>query len=350
MTGAGSIWGPEMKAAAELAVEEINAKGGLIGKKVELIVEDDNTTPDMAVEKANKLVKKDKATVIIGGVYSNTRDAVWENVASQYQIPYIYPSDYEGGTSGMYFFCVGSLPNQKIEPVIPYIVGNVGKNWYFVGSDYVWPRSMIAHSKKILETKGGSCLGEEYAPIGTTEWSAIIDRIKKASPDILNVYVPGNDFVVFMKQFFDYGLGGSIKVVSHMVNELTAPAFEPAYRSGILTANSYFMAVDTDENRNFLDRYFNKVGENSVIDFEGEATYNSIMLWANAVVKAGSVDGEKVVEAMKGISFNAPQGKVTIDPETQHSFLNMYLAECQADGSFKIIENFGEIKPVNPIN
>ena len=99
-----------------------------------------------------------------------------------------------------------------------------------------------------------------------------------------------------MKQFFDYGLGGSIKVVSHMVNELTAPAFEPAYRSGILTANSYFMAVDTDENRNFLDRYFNKVGENSVIDFEGEATYNSIMLWANAVVKAGSVDGEKVVE------------------------------------------------------
>jgi len=347
LTGVGQIWGPLQQQPAILAVEEINEAGGVLGRPLELVSEDDQTDPDVSVQRGTKLVQDDGVEALFGLVYSSTRSAVAANVAERYRVPYFYPTYSEGGVCGRYFVNLGALPNQQLDFFIPYLMERYGPNFYFVGQDYVWPRESIAYSKQLIEAAGGSVVGEEFVPFGTTDWGPIMGRIREASPDVYFPFIGGDDLVSNLRQFIDFGLNNDIALASTLLDESFIPTLPEDARGGIPTAASYFMAIDTPENNAFLERFRARWGDDAIVTNIGEGTYDSIKLWAAAVEAAGSLDKEAVIDALPSVSFAAPQGEISIQEGSNHARLHQLIAETQQDGTFKVLEDFGLVEPLS---
>ncbi len=348
LTGVGQIWGPLQEQPAILAVEEINAAGGVLGRPLELISEDDQTNPDVTVQKGTKLVLDDEVEALFGLVYSSTRSAVAANVAARYKVPYFYPTYSEGGVCGRYFVNLGALPNQQLDFFIPYLMDRYGPSFYFVGQDYVWPRESIEYSTQLIESLGGTVVGTEFVPIGgTTDWGPIMGRIRDADPDIYFPFTGGDDLITGLRQFYDFGLNEDIAIASTLLDESFIPAIPEDARGGFATAASYFMGLDTPENMAFLDSFRARWGEDAIVTNIGEATYDSIHLWAEAVEKAGSLDKEAVIDALPSVSFAAPQGEISIQEGSNHAVLRSLIAETRADGTFEVIEDFGLVEPLS---
>lgn len=348
LTGVGAIWGPLQQQPAVLAVEEINKAGGVLGRQVQLVSEDDQTNPDVSVQKGTKLAQQDGVAAIFGLVYSSTRAAVAQNVAARYKVPYFYPTYSEGGVCGRYFVNLGALPNQQLDFFIPYLMKRFGKNFYFVGQDYVWPRESIAYCEKLITAAGGSVVGTEFVPIGgTSDWGPILGRIKNANPDVFFPFIGGDDLIACLRQFFQFGLNGKIGLASTLLDESFIPTLPADARGGIPCAASYFMAIDTPENKDFLARFTARWGKDAVVTNISEATYDSIYLWKAAVEKAANVDKEAMIDALPGVSFKAPQGEISILKGTNHARLHQFVAETQADGTFKLVETLGLVDPIS---
>ncbi len=348
LTGIGQIWGPLQEQPAQLAVDEINAAGGVLGRPLELISEDDETDPDVSVQKGTKLALEDQVEAIFGLVYSSTRSAVAANVAERYQVPYFYPTYSEGGVCGRYFINLGALPNQQLDFFIPYLMEKYGPKFYFVGQDYVWPQESIAYSTQLIESLGGEVVGTEFVPIGgTNDWGPILGRIRDAAPDVYFPFIGGDDLIANLRQFYDFGLNEDIAIASTLLDESFVPAIPEDARAGIPTAASYFMAVDTPENQAFLEGMRAKFGDDVVVTNVGEGTYNGIHLWAKAVEAAGSLDKEAVIDALPTVSFAAPQGEISIQEGSNHAILRSLIAETQADGTFVVVEDFGLVEPLS---
>ena len=225
LTGIGQIWGPLQEQPAILAVEEINEAGGVLGRQLELISEDDETDPDVSVQKGTKLALEDGVEAIFGLVYSSTRSAVAANVAERYQVPYFYPTYSEGGVCGRYFINLGALPNQQLDFFIPYLMERYGPRFYFVGQDYVWPQESIKYSTQLIESLGGEVVGTEFVPIGgTTDWGPILGRIRDADPDVYFPFIGGDDLISNLRQFYDFGLNEDIAIASTLLDESFVPA------------------------------------------------------------------------------------------------------------------------------
>jgi urea transport system substrate-binding protein len=348
LTGVGAIWGPIQQQPAILAVEEINKAGGVLGRQLELVSEDDQTNPDVSVQKGTKLAQQDGVAAIFGLVYSSTRSAVAENVAARYKVPYFYPTYSEGGVCGRYFINLGALPNQQLDFFIPYLMEQFGKKFYFVGQDYVWPRESIKYCQNLIESKGGTVVGVEYVPIGgTSDWGPILGRIKAASPDVFFPFIGGDDLIACLRQFFQFGLNKEVGLASTLLDESFIPTLPAEVRGGIPCSASYFMVVDTPENKDFLARFRTRWGNDAIVTNIGEGTYDSIYLWKAAVEKAGKVDKEAMIDQLPNVSFNAPQGEISILAGTNHASLHQIIAETQADGTFKLVKDFGLVDPVS---
>lgn len=348
LTGIGQIWGPLQQQPAILAVEEINEAGGVLGRPLELISEDDETNPDVSVQRGTKLALEDEVEAIFGLVYSSTRSAVAANVAERFQVPYFYPTYSEGGVCGRYFVNLGALPNQQLDFFIPYLMDRYGPDFYFVGQDYVWPQESIAYSTQLIESLGGSVVGTEFVPIGgTTDWGPIIGRIRDAAPDVYFPFIGGDDLIANLRQFYDFGLNESIAIASTLLDESFIPAIPEDARGGIPTAASYFMALDTPQNVSFLDRFHERWGDDAIVTNIGEATYDSIHLWAKAVEAAGTLDKEAVIDALPTVTFDAPQGEIQIQEGSNHAILRSLIAETQADGTFVVVDDFGLVEPLS---
>jgi ABC-type branched-subunit amino acid transport system substrate-binding protein len=330
----------------ELAVEEINEKGGVLGRKIETVAEDDNTSPDLAVQKSSKMVQKDKVLALFGVVFSSVRAAVVANVATRFKVPYFYPTMWEGKTScSRYFISMGPVPNQQLDFFIPFLINKLGPRMYCIGYDYIWPRESIAHIENLLEKHGGKLVGKEFVPFDQSEWASIIAKVKVAKPDVLIPFCAGNGTVVLLKQFYDFGWEG-IKVACTYMDELYVPAFEAKLRAGIQCSSPYYMDLDTATNRAFIARFRKKFGPDAVVCSLSEGQYDSVYIWKLAVEKAKSLDLEKTINALDGITFEAPQGEISIDGKTNHAALHQIIAECQEDGHFRILKDFGKVLAV----
>jgi urea transport system substrate-binding protein len=343
LTGIETHVGQSMQVSTEIAVEEINDAGGVLGRQIELIVEDEASDPAVAVEKARKLVREDGVTFIVGTLISAVRNAVVE-VTGPAQVPLFNPTYYEGGLCDQYFFSTGALPNQQIDPFIPWIVDNMGKSFYLIGSDYVWPRGSNEHIKRNLEALGGSVLGEEYVPFGKTDFSAEINRILDANPDVLYPLIAGVDGITFWKQLAGFPFKGAR--ASHSVSEAIVPGLDPDTAKGIVSAAPYFMVVDNPANNAFLEKYQAR-GAADYVDTFGEGLYDAVHLFAVGAEEAGSLETEELIEGLKGVSFDAPQGRITVDEATQHTTHAFHVAEVQGNkwDDFKIIHTEDEIPP-----
>lgn len=345
MTGAGSVWGPSMKQCMELAVNEINAAGGVLGRQIVMLAEDDNTSPDVAIQKSMKMIQSDGAKALFGVVYSSVRAAVAANVAPRMRIPYFYPTYWEGGTScGRYYISMGAVPNQQLDFFIPYLVEKFGPRIYCVGQDYIWPRKSIDVVEGLLKKHGGELVGKEFVPFDQSDWSSIIRRIKDAKPNVFFPFV-GGGLVDFIKQFYDFGIGDTV-IASTLMDELFVPAFQPELRKGIQCSVSYLMELDNPVNKAFVANFRKAYGQDAVLNNMGEALYDSVHLWKLAAEKAGTLDVEPTVDALGGMSFDAPQGQVTIQASSNHAALHQIIAQVRADGGFDIIKDFGKVEPI----
>ena len=350
ISGIGSIHAPPTINAAQLAIDELNKAGGVLGKQVDLLIEDNNTNVDIAVQKGLKLVQEKNVVAFIDFGFSNSRFAVAEKVALANKKLMISPIFYEGGICNRYFFNISALPNQGIDPFVPWLMENrEAQSFYGIGSAYAWGIGSIDAVEKAAGANNAKFIGREEAPLGTTDWSAIIQRLEEAAPDVCFVFVAGNDLVTFLKQFFDFGLNDKVQLAFTFFQEEVTPTIAPEFRAGHLSTNTYFMSLDTPENKKFLQDYAQVAGADAIVTNFGEGTYDAIHLWAEACKKAGTFETEAVVTALEGLSFAGPQGKVTVDPKTHHATVRCLIGESTEDPKkFNIVADLGLIPPVPP--
>ncbi|HEY9667168.1 MAG TPA: urea ABC transporter substrate-binding protein [Coleofasciculaceae cyanobacterium] len=334
--------------AEQLAIEEINAAGGVLGKKIEAVVEDGASDWPTFAEKAKKLIDQDKVVTIFGCWTSASRKAVLPVFEEKKHMLW-YPVQYEGQECSQNIFYTGAAPNQQIEPSVEWLLQNKGKEFFLVGSDYVFPRTANTIIKEQLKAKGGTTVGEDYLPLGSVEVTPIIAKIKAALPNGGVIYntLNGDSNVAFFKQLRDAGLGpDKYPSMSVSIAEEEVKAIGPEYLKGHYAAWNYFMTVDTPENKKFVEAFQKKYGSDRVTNDPMEAAYIAVYLWKQAVEKAKTTDLEPVRKAAVGQTFAAPEGTVTMD-KNHHIAKFVRIGEVGEDGLFKIVNSTN--KSVEPI-
>lgn len=332
LSGTMAISETSVKDAEMLAIEEINANGGVLGKQIEAVIEDGASEVATFQEKATKLLTSDKVATVFGCWTSASRKAVLPVFESNNGLLW-YPVQYEGQESSPNIFYTGAAPNQQIVPAIEYLTKTYGKKVFLVGSDYVFPRTANEIIKKQVASLGGEVVGEEYTPMGHTDYSTIINKIKDAKPDYIFNTLNGDSNVAFFKQLKDANISSDdIMTCSVSIAEEEVSGIGASYMEGHLVSWNYYQTTDTPENEKFVKAYKTKYGEDRVTDDPIEAGYNAVYLWAAAVEKAGSTDVDAVKEAAKGITFQAPEGLVTIDGDNQHLYKPVRIGKVNKEG------------------
>ncbi|MEW9700660.1 urea ABC transporter substrate-binding protein [Paenibacillus sp. SI8] len=346
LTGTMSISEVSVRDAELMAIDEINAAGGLLGKKIKPVIEDGASDWPTFAEKTKKLLQKDSVVTIFGCWTSASRKAVLPVVEQNKGLLW-YPVQYEGLESSPNIFYTGATTNQQIIPAVTWLLQNKGKKFYLLGSDYVFPRTANKIIKEQLKAEGGTLVAEEYTPLGHTDYNTIISKIKKEKPDVIFNTLNGDSNVAFFKQLKDAGLSSKdLTTMSVSIAEEEVRGIGASVLDGHYTAWNYYQTTDIPENKKFVDAYKAKYGKDRVTDDPIEAGYTAVYLWAEAVKKAGSFEVEKVKAAAKGIEWNAPEGKVTINGENQHISKTARIGQIQADGQIKEIWNSGQaLKP-----
>jgi urea transport system substrate-binding protein len=330
-----------------MAIEEINAKGGVMGKKIEPVVEDGASDWPTFKTKAEKLLTQDEVAAVFG---------CWTSVSRKTVLPVFeknngllwYPVQYEGMETSPNIFYTGATTNQQITPAVDWLVKTQKKKRFFLlGSDYVFPRTANAEIKAQLKGLGLEPVGEEYTMLGHREYSTLVDKIKAAKPDVVFNSLNGDSNVEFFKQLKAVGL------TSKEMPTMSVSIAEPEIRAigadklvGHWAVWNYFQTTNTPENKKWVADFKKMYPKTPVTDDPMEAGYFGVYLWKAAVEKAKSFDVAKVKAASDGISFNAPGGPVKIDGKTQHVYKTVRIGVVQPDGQFKEVWNSGS--PVKP--
>jgi urea transport system substrate-binding protein len=345
LSGVNSVVAPAVVQSAELAVEELNAKGGIMGRPVKLMPLDDESGPAGAVKAFNTAIRQHKANVIITMETSAARNA-GAPIADRAKTLFIYTSFYEGRACGKYLYVNAWVPEQIVSPLVKFMTDEKKvKKWFVLGSDYAFGRGLIEPAKKMIAQLSGTILGEEYQPLQQSDWTAIISKIRAANPDgIMYATSGGGPNIDFMKQFKAAGL--KMPVGSLSIDELTAEQGGNAAEGVYYTAD-YFTSIDNAENKTFLEAMKKKFGANlKTPNSLSEPEYDGIHAYAMAVEKAKSTDADKVAAVLPTIVFKGPRGAVQMNKQ-HHAPLPVYLAQVQADGKTKIIQSFGLVDPGN---
>ena len=346
LSGTMAISEVSVKDAEMMAIEEINAAGGVLGKKIEPIIEDGASDWPKFAEKAKKLLQNDKVVTVFGCWTSASRKAVLPVFEENNGLLW-YPVQYEGMESSPNIFYSGAAPNQQIVPAVEWLLKNKGKKFFLLGSDYVFPRTANKIIKAQLAAMGGELIAEEYTPLGHTDYSTIINKIKSAKPDVVFNTLNGDSNVAFFKELKASGITPKeLTTCSVSVAEEEIRGIGTDNMAGHLVSWNYYQTTDTPENKAFVEKYKAKYGADRVTDDPIEAAYINVYLWAEAVKKAGSTDVAKVKEAAKGLEFKAPEGTVKIDGDNQHIYKPVRIGEVQPDGLIKEIWSTAEsVKP-----
>ncbi len=241
--------------------------------------------------------------------------------------------------------------------MIPYMAKNFGEKMFFAGNNYEWPRGSIDSAKKALKTYGGEIVGEEYLPIGASidEIQKLLDTVSNSGADVFVPYFAGSDQINLLNLFTQMGLKKRMAVVMGHYDEAMVGLLSPQVREGFYSSNTYFMSLNNPQNKRYLELLKNQADVmdihpygNGVLTNFGEGTYICVHAFAKAVNSAGTTDAEALVSALENITLEAPQGIVSMDKETHHAKVNTYLSRCESDGTFNIIESFGQIAPIIP--
>ena len=318
LTGTMSISEIGVRDAELLAIKELNAAGGVLGCQIKVIEEDGKSNPRMFAEKARKLLEEDKVATIFGCWTSDSRKAVKPILEEDYGLLW-YPLQYEGFEASPNIMYMGAAPNQQVVPAIDYCVKNLGKRFYLLGSDYVFPRTANAIIKAQLKYLGGQCISEVYVPMHESDFNQIVKDIKKLKPDVIINTLNGSSNQSFFSQLKYSGIeAGDIPVMSFSVSDSEIKTIGIDKLKGHYVAWNYFESTATAKNTRFVNAYKQEFGTNTAVGDPEEAAYIAVNLWAAACTRAGTFDVEPVRIAAKELSCIAPEGIVTIEGSNQH--------------------------------
>ena len=323
-----------------LAVDEINASGGILGRMVEPVFADVGGPPSDAIQAALKLWKGDKVDAFIGMHDSAVRGALVNLFKGQ--VPYIYTPNYEGGECSDGVYVLGETPAQQLEPVIPWIAENKGATkWYLIGNDYNWPRDTNAAAKKYIEASGGTVVGEEYLPFTVDNFDSNLAKIKESGANAVLITLVGGASVGFNRAFASFGLSDDVVRLGTLIDENTLAGIGAENSKNLFSSAGYFANVDTEPAKAFGAAYKAKFGDDAaVLNSLGESVYEGLFLLKALATKAGSLDVAALDEAAEGTTYDGPRGTATL--KGRHTTKDIYLAEANGT-DFAVIQTFGKV-------
>jgi branched-chain amino acid transport system substrate-binding protein len=349
LTGPLAFMGGANANTIQMAVDDINAQGGLLGRELDLIVEDGATTDSVAAAAAVKLVQQDKVDVLFGGIFSSTRQAIKGPAVEQGKTLYIYPEQYEGQDYHPLMFCTGPVPAQQVEPLLPWLMQSTGaKKFYLPSADYIWPRLLNQSARKVIAANGGEIVGEDYFPLTHSDYHATVEKIMSSATDVVfNTTVPGGA-EAFLKQLHDAGFqkrGG--QVVCTYFDENMLASLPREHTEGLLSCLDYYQTVSHPFSRELLSRY--NAHFPGAQQFTGGSAcsglYRGIKLWEAAVNECQSVNPYDVAAALDHAKIaEGPGGGAEMAPGQHHVRMNMYIGRAKA-GAFEIVRSLGAIDP-----
>ena len=329
-----------------LAAEQINAAGGVLGKQLAVVAEDGASEPTVFAEKAQKLVRSDCVAAVFGGWTSSSRKAMLPVFESTNALLF-YPVQYEGLESSENIFYTGATTNQQIIPALDYLKEQGVTSLFLVGSDYVFPQTANKIITAYAEANGMEVRGEEYAPLGHTDFATIVAKVRDAGAGAVFNTLNGDSNVAFFKEYKNLGLTPeAMPVISVSIAEEEVGGIGLDNIVGQPVAWNYYQTIDTPVNQQFVEAFKAEYGANRVTSDPMEAAYTSLWLWKGMVEKAGSFEVDAVRAAADGVSFDAPEGTVTVNGETHHIAKTALIGTIGADGLIHTEWSSGE--PIEP--
>ncbi len=346
-SGSMAISEKPMVEAEKLAIEEINATGGLLGRRVEAVDADTQSKPDVAAREVERLLVQENVAAIVGCWTSACRKTV-KPIVERHGALMIYPMAFEGLEISPNIIYVGAAPNQQVLPAVNWCFENLGKRFFLVGSDYVWPHSVNAIIGDQLKALGGEVAGEAYIPFGSLDPTDVVRQIREAKPDVILSTVVGDSNAPFYRGLRDAGLTSkSAPVVSFSISDTEVQSLPIADLSGHYAAWPYFQSINRPENRTFVQRFRDRYGADRLISDVAQTAYASTHFWARGVERANSFAPSEVNPALLGLSFNAPEGIITIDPSTRHAWRSFNMGQIRTDGTIQIV--WSADYPIRPV-
>ncbi|MEQ8974142.1 MAG: urea ABC transporter substrate-binding protein [Coleofasciculus sp. C1-SOL-03] len=345
LSGTMAISEASLKDAELMAIAEINQAGGVLGHPIEPVIEDGASESATFATKARKLIEQDHVATIFGGWTSASRKAVLPIVEELNALMW-YPVEYEGLECSRHIFYTGICPNQQVGPAVNWLLEHKGKRFYLIGSDYVFPRSANKLIKAQLKQQGGSLAGEEYVPLGMTDFGDLIARIKQAKPDVVFNTLNGDSNLAFYQQYQAAGItAAEIPILAVSIAEEELRRIGGSIAAGHYASWSYFQSIDTPKNREFVQNFQARYGHDRVTSDPIESAYTQVYLWKQAVEKAGGFDVESVREAAYGQTLAAPGGKIRIETNN-HVSKHCRIGKILEGGQFEIVfTSVGRLKP-----
>jgi urea transport system substrate-binding protein len=350
LTGTMAISETGAQQAEKLAIKQINEMGGVLGRKIEYIQEDGASDWPTFAEKARKLLVKDKVAAVFGCWTSASRKAALPVFEKENGLLY-YPTFYEGLEQSKNVVYTGQEATQQILAGLDWVAKEKGaKTFYLIGSDYIWPRTSMKIARKHIENVlGGKVVGEEYKPLGNTQFGSVINKIRLKKPDVIYAAVVGGSNVAWFKQLKAAGITGKKQTLLTLsVTEDEVLGIGGENLEGFYSAMKYFQSIDTPANKKFVAEFKEMWGKDAVIGDVTQAAYEGPWIWKKAVEMAGSFDTDKVVAAQETgkISFDAPEGMVYLMPN-HHLKTKLVIGKWRKDGQADIVYQSDYIEP-NP--
>jgi len=348
-TGPLSFMGIANANVAKMVIDDINANGGLLGRQLDLCLEDGATIDSVAEAKATKLVQYDNVDVIFGGIFSSTRQAIKGPAVEKGRKLYIYPEQYEGQECNPFIFCTGPVPAQQVDPLIPWLMEHTAaKKFYLPSADYIWPHVMNKKVREVVTANGGAIVGEEYFPLDHADYGATIDKIMSSGTDVVfNMTVPPG-VAPFLEQLYNAGFtrrGG--RIVCTYFDENLLGMLPAAHVEGLYGCLDYYQTISDPFSKKLLAQY-NECYP-GVEQFTGGSAcsglYRGLKLWETAVKEAGTLRQRDVIKALDHAKIaEGPGGAAEMVPGQHHVRMNMYIGQA-INGHFRIVKSLGAIDP-----
>ena len=348
LTGTMAVSEKSVIDATMLAIDEINARGGVLGRKLQPVVTDGKSDGSAFAAEAAGLLTTGKVSVVFGCWTSASRKTV-KPVFEERNRLLFYPVQYEGLEQSSNIVYTGAAPNQQIIPAVEWCFTHLqARRFFLIGSDYVFPRTAHAIIKDELARLGAQVAGEEYVLLGGTDFKTVVAKIAAAKPQVILNCINGDGNIIFMEELRAAGITPeTVPVVSFSLAEDELRSMDAGKMAGHYCAWNYFQSVNRPENHAFITAFQQKYGTNRVTDDPMEAAYFGVHLWAQAVQAAGSTETAAVRKALAGRTFAAPEGPVTVDAATQHMQKTVRIGRIRPDGQFEIV--WASPKPVPPV-
>lgn len=339
-SGPAALFGPSSRNCAELAVEEINSRGGLAGRPIQLVLGDAGQPPAEVAQAALRLWRGERCEAFVGMHDSAVRAALVGLFKGQ--VPYVYTPVYEGGECAIGTYAPGETPQQQLQPVIPWLAKDRSlRRWYLIGNDYNWPRGTNELAKRYIAASGGSVVGEEYLPFTVDNFDANLAKIRQANADAVLITLVGGASVGFNRAFASFGLADKVVRLGTLIEENTVAGIGAQNTLNLYSSAGYFSSIETASARAFRHRYEKKFGDKApTLNTLAQSCYDGLLLLEGLANAARTLDVKKLDAVAEGLRYRSPRGDATM--QARHTRKDIYLARAEGT-AFKVVQTFAAV-------